>query len=453
MAARLTQRNVDLLTAPIDSSLRRFALPLGFSFLAQMFYSLIDRFYVSRLGDAAIAAIGASDQLVFLSFTLGSGFAVGTGIIVARRTGEGNRTEANRTATQAIVGMVMLAGLITGILYGLIPLLPTFFSFEPRVIGLSQQYLSMLFIGFIANLVNFQISAMVRSTGNAVYPMMILLLTTVINAVIAPFLIFGIGPFPRMEMSGAGLATALAQISGCIISAWALTNGKATIHFDFSRFKLDLGLLARIAKLGLPASLQMMSVSINRLIIFSIVAAFGTNVVAAYTLGLTLDMVTYMIVFAMGLAVEIATGQNLGAGNVNRVVAYHRSAMRQLGILMTGLAVGVYFFGTYFASVYTSDPQTLHEATDYMHVTVLGYIPFAIGLVSVRVISGAGAAFKSLAITAGSLLGLQLLTSWALSRTPLAQHGVWWGITAGYLFFAVISYLAVRSRSWVHVRV
>jgi putative MATE family efflux protein len=349
--------------------------------------------------------------------------------------------------------MVMLAGVLTAVLYGLIPLLPSFFSFEPRVIALSQQYLSFLFIGFIANLINFQISAMVRSTGNAVYPMMILLLTTVINAVIAPFLIFGIGPFPRMEMSGAGLATALAQISGCIISVWALTNGKATIHFDFSRFKLDPGLLVRIAKLGLPASLQMMSVSINRLIIFSIVAAFGTNVVAAYTLGLTLDMVTYMIVFAMGLAVEIATGQNLGAGNVDRVVAYHRSAMRQLGILMTALAVGVFFFGQYFASIYTSDPVTLHEATDYMHVTVIGYIPFAIGLVSVRVISGAGAAFKSLGITAGSLLGLQLASSWALSRTELAQHGVWWGITLGYVLFAVISFLAVRSRSWVHVRV
>jgi len=220
---------VDLLSDPIDSSLRAFAIPMAFSYLVQLLYSLIDRFYVSRLGDAAIAAIGSSDQVAFFVFTLGSGFGVGAGIIVARRMGEGNAEEAGRTATQALVGMIMLGAVVTTILYILLPYIPQRFGLAPNVATYAVQYMSMLFIGLTANLVNFQISSIVRSTGNSVYPMVILLMTTVVNAIIAPFLIFGIGPFPRMEMAGAGLATALSQILGAGFSIWAVGAGKAGI--------------------------------------------------------------------------------------------------------------------------------------------------------------------------------------------------------------------------------
>ncbi len=449
-----TSRRVDLINDPIGPSLRRFAVPLAFSFIINMVYSLIDRFYVSRLGDPAIAAIGSSDQIVFLLFTLVSGFAVGSGIIVARRFGEGDRVGASRTGTQALVGMAITAALVTAVMYGLLPVIPTIMQMDTTVETLSMEYLSMLLIGFTFNLMNFQMFSIVRSTGNAVFPMTVLVITVVLNAIIAPFLIFGIGPFPELGMRGAGLATALSQISGTAIALTALVRGWTNIHLDFTQFRLDAGLLRRVAKQGLPASLQMLSVSLNRAAIFAIVAGFGTNVTAAYTLGLNIDMMVFMSVFAMGIAVETATGQNLGAQQPERVRMIHRSAITQIGILMLLLAVVVWLFGTEFVKLYSQQPETIAEATQYLNITVIGYVFFSTGLLTVRVLSGAGAALLAMSITAGSLLGIQLplalILGYGLAMGPL---GVWIALAIGYAIFTLISLVIFRRNRWKAVHV
>lgn len=443
-------RRSDLLNGPVDASLRAFAIPMAFSFLVNMIYSLIDRYYASRLGDAAIAAIGSSDQVVFFVFTLASGFGVGTGIIVARRIGEGNSSEAARTATQALVAMIGLASSITALLYLAMPSIPGWLNMSATVGTYALQYMGYLFIGFTANLVNFQTFAVMRSTGNSVFPMVVLIFTTVINAVVAPFLIFGIGPFPAMGLAGAGLATAIAQISGTVAAMTAILRGKAGITLNFTAFRMDIPLITRILKQGIPASLQMLSVSLNRVVIFNIVGGFGTSVAAAYTLGLNVDMFVFMSVFATGMAVEVATGQNLGAGKIDRISLFHRSAIKQLTVLMLGLAILVWIFGEAFVRLYSSTPQTIAEATAYLHTTVFGYIGFAIGLVTVRVMSGAGSSFLSMTITAVSLLGIQLPLAWILANaTSMAQSGIWWAIVIGYVMLAVISLAVYRSRIWI----
>jgi hypothetical protein len=449
-----TKRRVDFINDPIGPSLRRFAVPLAFSFIVNMVYSLIDRFYVSRLGDAAIAAIGSSDQIVFLLFTLVSGFAVGSGIIVARRFGEGDRVGASRTGTQALVGMAITSASVTAVMYLLLPVIPLIMQMDAEVETLSVEYLSMLLIGFTFNLMNFQMFSIVRSTGNAVFPMTVLIITVILNAIIAPFLIFGIGPFPELGMRGAGLATAISQMSGTGIALTALIRGSTNIHLDFTQFRLDGELLRRVAKQGFPASLQMLSVSLNRAAIFAIVAGFGTHVTAAYTLGLNIDMMVYMSVFAMGIAVETATGQNLGAEQPERVRAIHRSAVRQIGLLMLILAAAVWAFGTEFVELYSRNPATVAEATLYLSFTVIGYVFFSTGLLTVRVLSGAGAAMLAMSITAGSLLGIQLPLAFVLGYyTSLGPIGVWVAVLFGYVMFTIIALLIFRSNRWKTVRV
>ncbi len=453
-ASAAARKRVDLINDPIDRSLRLFAMPLAFSFVVNMIYSLIDRYYVSRLGDAAIAAIGSSDQIVFFLFTLVSGFAVGTGIIVSRRFGEADHIGASRTGTQALVGMAVMAASVTGLVYLLLPTIPVIMRMQPEVATLSMEYLGMLMIGFTCNLLNFQMFSMVRSTGNAMFPTMVLVTTVILNAIIAPFFIFGIGPFPELGMKGAGLATALSQMSGTVIALSALLRGKTNMHLDFTDFRLDFDLLGRVAKQGFPASLQMLSVSLNRAVIFTIVSAFGTNVTAAYTLGLNVDMFVFMSVFAVGIAIETATGQNLGAGKPERVLGFHRSAVKQMAYLMTGLAVVVWFAGRPFVELYSQNLLTLNEATKYLHITVFGYVFFAVGLVTVRVISGAGSAIMSMLITSGCLLGFQLPLSYVLSHaTDLGSTGVWIGITIGYTVFAVVALAVLKSKVWMRARV
>jgi putative MATE family efflux protein len=450
VTSAFAQRRVDLINDPVGRSLRLFSIPIALSFIINMIYSLVDRYYVSRLGDAAIAAIGSTDQIVFFLFTLVSGIAVGAGIIVARRFGEGDADGARRTATQSLVGMAILAGTANLLFYIFLPMVPELMRMPPDVAEYGRQYLQTLLIGFTFNLLNFHIFSLSRSSGNALFPTTVLISTVILNAVIAPFLIFGIGPFPEMGMKGAGLATALSQISGTVISLVAIARGRTNLRLDFSQFRLDRDLLIRVIRQGLPASVQMLSVSVNRAFIFSMVGAFGTSATAAYTLGLNVDMMVFMTVFAVGIAVQTAAGQNLGAGKPERVWEYFHSAALQLTVLMVSLAIIVWLVGRDFVAAYTQSPSTLSAATDYLHITVFGYVFFAVGLVAVRVISGAGASVLAMVITAGSLIGIQLPLCYILSHyTELGQTGIWIGVTLGYAIFCAIAFAVLRGGRWM----
>lgn len=452
-ASAFSKQSVDLINDPIDQSLRRYSLPLALSFVVNMVYSFVDRFYVSRLGDAATAAIGATDQVMFVLFTLVSGIAVGAGIIVSRRFGEADIQGAMRTGTQSLVGIVILALTVTLTMYALLPQVPVIMRMKPEVAVHSTDYLSTLLLGFTFQLSNFHMFTISRSTGNTMFPTIVLITTVVVNAVVAPFLIFGIGPFPAMGMSGAGLATAIGQMTGTAITLTALLRGSTGIRLDFSQFKLDWPLLRRVALQGFPASVQMLSVSMTRAIIFMFVGALGTSTTAAYTLGLSVDMLVMMTVFAVGIAMQTATGQNIGAGKPERVWLYYKSACKQLTYLMVGFGVIVYAFGDDFILLYTTTPDTVREATEYMRISVFGYIFFAYGLMSVRVISGAGASILSMSITAGSLLLLQVPLAFVLSNwTSLESSGIWIGLATGYAVFAGISYTVVRSGRWLRAK-
>ncbi len=442
--------HVDLLQSPYRSSLIAFALPLTISFLVNMLYMLIDRWFISHMGTDAIAAIGLGEQINFLVFTLGSGFSMGTGVIVARRIGEGDQHAADSTATQAIVFMLVATIVLSvGLQLSLSSILERF-NAAPQVSAYAQQYLTAIFLGFSANLLTFQVNAIVRSTGNVFYPMVILLSTTVANAVLAPIFIFVF----NMGMYGAGLATATAQCLGAVFNIILLLRGKAGIHLRLEGFRVHADTIRRIVRLGFPSSVQMMAVSLTRLTIYKLVTGFGTIVMAAYTLGISVDAIVFMFVFSVGISIEVATGQNLGARKFDRVLGYHRAAIEILGVVIAVLGVLFYLFGSSFAAIYTTDAGVIAEVQKYLHVSVFGYVGFAVGIVSARVISGSGAAYASLAIVAGSILFLQLPLVYVFSQyTGWNQVGIWIGSAAGYGLFALASLIAVRSNMWREAKV
>ncbi|MFN8367344.1 MAG: MATE family efflux transporter [Candidatus Kapaibacterium sp.] len=442
--------HVDLLNGSYISTLVKFSIPLTLSFLINMAYSLIDRWFISRLGTDAIAAIGLGDQMNFLVFTLGSGFSMGTGIIVARRIGEGNREKANYTATQAIIFMLVTTVLLTVVLQLMLPFVLAKFGASPNVSALAQAYLSAILFGFSGNLLSFQINAIVRSTGNPVYPTIILVLTTVINAILAPIFIFVF----NMGMYGAGLATASAQLIGCAINIYSIINGKAGIQLQLKGFRFDRAIIWSVLLLGIPSSIQMFSVSITRIAIFKMVAQFGENIMAAYTLGMNVDFIVFMFVFAVGVAVEIATGQNIGAKKFEGVFGYHKAGIKILLGVIAVLGTLIFFFGSHFTAMYSNNPIVIEETQKYFHVSVFAYLAFAVGIVSARVISGAGSAYFSLAIVAGSILLLQLPLIYILCNVVhWNQVGIWIGSAGGYGLFSIIALVSVYSKKWMQAKV
>ena len=199
------------------------------------------------------------------------------------------------------------------------------------------------------------------------------------------------------------------------------------------------------------SSLQMFAVSVSRISLFKIAAIFDPKViVAAYTLGLKVDLFAFMSVFAVGIAVETATGQNLGAKNYHRIFAFHKSAVKQLTILLSILAIIAFLVGEQFALIFTKDPAIIDATVKYLQIACFGYIFFAFGFVNIRVISGAGATMRSMIIVASTLIGVQVPTAYALSHfTPLRETGIWIGVVISYIALTIVGYQQLKAKSWL----
>lgn len=439
-----------LVDGPIASTLWKLAIPLAFGFIINAVYSWINIYFVSRLGDTAVAAVGFADQINMVIFTLGSGFCIGTGIIVARRIGERRFNEASYIATQAFSFMALYAALVAVGMYFILPGLLTLFGLEAPVLADSTAYITTLMIGFPANMLILQANVSIRSTGNTVFPMTVAIISAVVNAVLDPILIFGLGGLPALGVQGAALATSIAQWVGAIIAAYALYSGKLNFRLYRPTLRFHWDIIRSIFKLGVPASAQALAVSTSRVAVISVANIFGTAAVAAYTIGLRVDVLVLMPIFATGIAIETLVSQNIGARRFDRVRQFRSTAIRHICGVIAAMGAAIYLFADRIAAMFTDDPTVQTITVRYLHIAVFGYLFFVVGHSAARALSGAGHPLRSLIITCIVLFGVQIPLVLALSRlTPLAETGVFLGITLSFLIFALAGSYAVRGTAWM----
>lgn len=445
--------NVNLLKGPIDSSLRKFTIPLAFSFLIHIVYSWVDMYYVSRLGDNAMAAMGISERIWFFTFAIGSGFAIGSSVIISRRIGEGNREQANRTATQSLVFMFIFALTIATIFWLLLRFVLTTMGIADNIQDLAVVYFSGLIFGVPFSFLIFQINAVIRSTGNSFYPMIILISSNIVNAILTPLFMFGIGPFPELGLFGAGFATSISQFFAALFGIGLLLKGYSAVTLTLKQFKLEFDIAGKIIRIGIPASLQLILVSLNSIGIAAIANKFGTEILTTYIIGLRVDLLVSMPIFAGGAAMEIITGQNLGARQLKRIFQYHKSALKQLLIIILLSSTIVFVFSGNFAKIFTDNTDIIKEVDNYLKIICFNYIPFAIGIISIRVISGAGAYFRSLSVVGIVLVGFQIPLAYFLSDYFNSQYGIWIGMLISSIIFALISLQQLYKKQWIRTKV
>jgi putative MATE family efflux protein len=446
--------SVDLLAGNITSSLWRFATPMIFSFMINSLYGFVDLYFVSQLGTDAQAALGFGNTTYFLLFTLISGFANGTGIVVARRFGARQMQDARETALQSVVYFSLLAFAVAAILYLGLDILLSMFSAEAAVFSLTEKYLGVIILASPFNFMFFQVSSIYRSIGNSFFPMLLLILSAGLNAVLDPFLIFGWGPFPELGITGAGISTFVAQFVSAALAIGALFMAKGDMRLTFRFPKLRTSVLGAVTRIGVPATLQMLTVSISRLVIFNIAGKFGADVSAAFTIGMTIDFFVFMPIFAMGVTMQTVTSQNLGAGQIKRIWTYFKIMSTQNLMLIGSLGLIVYFFAEPISTLFSADPVVISESVAYLRITAFSYPFFLLAIITSRLLSGAGFVILSMSLVAGSLAIVQIPVALFLAfPTGLEQQGVWYGILIAYVVMAALGYGAVKVSPWYRGKV
>jgi putative MATE family efflux protein len=309
-------------------------------------------------------------------------------------------------------------------------------------------YLKIIFVGITTIFLLFVGNAILQGMGNTLTPMNVVILANVLNIILDPILIFGIG-VPRMNTNGAAWATNISQTIACVIIFYIFLNGRSRIQLKIKKFRADFKIIWQVFKIGFPSALQMFFRTIMGLVMIGLVAYFGTNAIAAYGIGLRLQLVMLMPSFALGATAATLLGQNLGAGKIKQA---RKSALMATWLdLAVMLAGGVLFFifSKHIIYFFDRNLEVIAIGSDYLRITAIFYSFIAFGVVLNRALGGAGDTFVPMLITFVSiwLIQVPLAVIWG-KNFGFGLTGIWWAISVANVVNGILTLLWFRIGKW-----
>ena len=444
----MKQKNENLLlTEGVTKGLLSLGIPVVASLLLQTSFNIVDAIWIGRLGDAALAAISTASFVLWSVFALAEMVAIGVTAMIARFVGAGDQRQAAQVAGQGIwlgllVSLAISAGGMTSVAY--------IFSFMRTASDVTQHgisYLAVLFWGMPSLILFFVLNAIYRGNGDTKTPMKLLTMAVLINGVLDPFLIFGWGPFPQLGVAGAAFATVIARFIGVAVGVRILLRRKNWLVWRTSNKWIDLSMMRRILRIGIPASLAGLVVCVVYIFLTRVTTKFGTAAVAALGAGHKVQSITYMIGVGMSVAVTTMVGQNLGAKQVERAA---RTAWVGCGIiaLVNGCMAAVYLtLSPYIIRIFISNPQVIRIGSNYLKINAIAEIFMGIESIFDGAFAGAGDTLPP------ALISVPL----TVARYPLAYffavvlwnnvNGVWTAIAlTGFVRGVLIMYWFSRGK-------
>ena len=413
----------------LNRAILLLAIPMVLEMVLESLFAVVDVFWVGRLGANAVATVGLTESLLALVFAIGLGIAMSTTAMVARRIGEKDPEHAAIAGVQAIVlglGISLGIGIPAGI-YA--PQLLGLMGASPQMVATGSGYARIALGGCGAIVMLFLNNAIFRGAGDAAIAMRLLWVSNIINLVLDPCLIFGLGPFPRMGVTGAALATFSGRSIGMFYQFYRLLKGTERIRILTRHLRLNLRVMARLLRVSFAGILQFGIAHASWIVLVRIVSLFGATAVAGYTV--SIRIVVFFILPAWGLSNAAATlvGQNLGAKEPDRAEkAVWRTGFYNM--LFLGL-IGVFFivFADPAVRLFISDPAVIPVAALALRTLSCGNIGYAYGMVMLQAFNGAG---DTVTPTVVNFFGF-----WVL-EPPLA----WW-LAVGLRFHAEGAFLAI----------
>lgn len=440
----------DFTTGSIPRHLIAFSTPMLLGNLLQALYNTVDSIWVGRfLGARALASVSVSFPILFALISLVLGFAMATTTLVSQYYGAKMEDRLKKTITNSLV-LMGLSGAVLGILgYLLRGSLLRLIGTPDDIFVLASGYLGVFAVGFFPMFIYNVAGAILRGLGDSRTPLRFLAYATVINIVLDPVLIFGLGPIPALGVAGAALATVIAQSISAVLIVVYLMKTVRLIPGIRDILSLDPALTWLIVKIGLPAGAQQTLVSLGMMALVSIVNRFGSIQAAGYGIGGRIDQFAFMPAMSMGLAVTALVGQNLGAGRGDRVSQIVRWSLLLSGSITGIVALIAVALPKLPLSAFTRDPELLAAGTAYLRWVGLAYVPMACTFVLVGVLRGAGDTMASFFITLLMLWVVRVpLAVYFTTRGGLGVDGVWVSIALSSLVGVTLNALYYGSGRW-----
>ncbi len=444
----------DFTTGSIDRAIFLLAVPMVFEMLLESLFAIVDIYFVNQVGNDAVSTVILTEASLTILYSVAWGLAMGITAMVARRAGEKNFTAAADIAAQAIIIAVFFSLLISLAGFFFPKAILGFMGASASVVQENYRFTQVMLTGNIVIMLLFVNNGIYRGVGNANIAMKALFIANGINIILDPLLIKGIGPFPKMGLMGAAVATTIGRACGVIYQLYYLFNGKALIKLVKKQFVVNMPIIKNILSTSAGGMLQFIIGSCSWMFLAILIAESGSTVTAGY--GTAIRICIFTILPAWGLANAAATlvGQNLGAGQPERA---EKSVWRTafLALLFFALvAVIFYFFGGGLMRFFTADAAVIKAGTECLHILAIGYIFFAYGMVITQSFNGAGDTKTPTIINLFIYWLLQIPLAWFMAKfLKMGPLGVYIAIGIAESALAVVAIILFRRGKWKLVKV
>ncbi|HTW82425.1 MAG TPA: MATE family efflux transporter [Terracidiphilus sp.] len=439
----------DFTTGSLNRSILLLAIPMVLEMVLESLFAVVDVFWVGRLGANAVATVGLTESLIALVFAIGLGLSLSTTAMVARRIGEKDPEDAAIAGVQAIVlGLVISLGM--GIPAGICaPQLLKLMGASAAIVNVGSGYARIALGGCGAIIMLFLNNAIFRGAGDAAIAMRLLWVSNIINLILDPCLIFGLGPFPHLGVTGAALATFSGRSIGVLYQFYRLLKGTERIRVLARHVRVSMRVMLRLLRVSLTGMLQFAIANASWIFLVRIVSVFGSASVAGFTVAIRI--VTFFILPSWGLSNAAATlvGQNLGARLPDRAArAVWRTGFYNMLFLGT---IGIFFavFAAPVVKLFVDDPSVIPIAALALRTFSYGNVGYAYGMVMLQAFNGAGDTFTPTIVNFFGFWVLELPLAWVLAvRLGIHAEGAFLAIVIAECSMAAAGIVLFRQGRW-----
>ena len=376
------EHKAKLTVGDVNRQIISMALPMFFGIIGMIAFNLIDIYFIGRLGTLELAAISFTFPVVFIIGSVALGLGIGATALISRAIGEGNPEQVKRLTTDSLVLSVIIVGSVIGIGFITMDRVFGFMGASSEELSLIRDYMKFIYPGALFVVIPMVGNGAIRATGDMKTPAMIMGVAVLVNLILDPILIFGLGPFPRLELTGAAIATVISRAITLILSLSILHFREHMIVFTFPGIRVIWQSWKKILYIGVATASTQAVYPLGVGFILRIISTYGQEAVAAFGVATRIEALALVIMMALSSAISPFIGQNLGAGNFERVREGVRFAIRFA--LKWGFVAAVVLALTAkpVASLLNTDSEVISIVTLFLWI-----IPVSYGLFGVMMIT------------------------------------------------------------------
>jgi putative MATE family efflux protein len=439
----------DFTEGKLSRAILLLSIPAVLEMVMESVFVIVDIYFVSKLGANAVATVGITESMVTIIYAIAIGLGTATTSMVSRRIGEKNHDAASVAAFQAI-----LTGMIVSICIGLpgaffAKRLLGFMGASKPIIDNMSGYTTIMLGGNIVIMMLFIINAIFRSAGDAAVAMKVLWIGNIINIILDPCLIFGLGPFPHLGVTGAAVATNIGRGTAVLIQFYLLFNGKKRIKLTTKHLIVNFRIMTKLLKLSFGSIGQNLIGTSSWIALVRIISLFGSEVVAGYTIAIRIIGFTLLPSWGISNAASTLVGQNLGAKKPDRAERSVWITGWANMILLGIIGLILVLFPETFIRFFIDDENVVKSGILGLRIVSIGFIAYGLGMVLVNSFNGAGDTSTPLKINIFAFWLVEIPLAWLLAiKAGFNEEGVFIAIVVAESLMTVIALIVFRRGKW-----